>query len=121
MKIFVSGPMTEIENYNIPEFNRVARMLRNKGWEVINPVDICNKYTIDKVLNDKNVFEKMINEELELLKTCDAIYMMKGWEDSIGANREYILARKYYLKFIFEQNGIIRRLIRSLRDWCYER
>jgi len=120
MKIFLSGPMTNIDKYNFPEFNRKAEMLRSRGWEVVNPVDICLKYKFEKVISDKTVFNAMVKEELEQLVTCDAIYMMKGWENSLGAMKEYVLARRHNLKFVFEQNGLIRRTIRAIRDWAFE-
>lgn len=113
--------MSGIENYNFDAFNEAAEKYRSKGWEVINPVDVCLKYKLESVLNDPIVFQAMISEEIELLKTCDAIYMMKGWEYSKGANIEYTIARKHQLKCYYQQNGIFRFLWRSLRDWAYER
>ena len=37
MKLHLSGPMTGIPDYNRPEFNRVAEILRDMGHEVFNP------------------------------------------------------------------------------------
>jgi len=39
VKIYVSGPMTGIKDFNFPLFNSVAVLLRNKGFEVENPAD----------------------------------------------------------------------------------
>ena len=40
MKLHLSGPMTGITDYNRPEFNRVAAILRDLGHEVFNPAEI---------------------------------------------------------------------------------
>lgn len=54
--IFISGPMTGLKNYNFDKFNEVARLLNQAGYRVINPVDICNKFTQETVLKSKEVF-----------------------------------------------------------------
>ena len=40
---------------------------------------------------------------MAMLKMCNAIYMIKGWEDSKGANLEYEFARSHNYKIIFEK------------------
>jgi hypothetical protein len=37
-----------------------------------------------------------------MLECCDAIYMLKGWENSEGAKEEYVYANKLGLKIIKE-------------------
>lgn len=37
-----------------------------------------------------------------MLKMADAIYMLQGWENSIGANREYGYAMGASIKIIYE-------------------
>ncbi len=44
-------------------------------------------------------FWMMLDEEI--LKRCDAIYMMKGWEDSTGACREHTTAISLGLEIIY--------------------
>ena len=39
---------------------------------------------------------------LELLKRCDAIYMLRDWEDSRGAKVELSLAKELGLEVIFQ-------------------
>lgn len=39
MRMYLSGPMTGIENYNFPEFFRIARLLRAQGFEVVSPAE----------------------------------------------------------------------------------
>lgn len=34
-------------------------------------------------------YEEIMENSLMLLKSCEAIYMMKNWHNSNGCNREY--------------------------------
>jgi hypothetical protein len=91
-KLFVSGPMTGIEHYNCENFCRYAEMARNLGYRVINPVEMARKIGIKKVLSDKRVLKRLINAELESIKTCDAILMLDWWQNSPGAKKELRVA-----------------------------
>lgn len=46
----------------------------------------------------------MLNVDLVLLDLCDTIYMLKGWESSCGANREYGYALAKGLDIMFERD-----------------
>ena len=39
MKLYISGAMTGIENFNFPLFNSVATELRKMGFWVLNPAE----------------------------------------------------------------------------------
>ena len=41
----------------------------------------------------------------ELLSMCDTIYMLKGWEESKGANREYGFAVARGIKILMEESA----------------
>lgn len=88
MKVFISGPMTGIEKYNFPKFLAMEEAIRKMGWKPVNPVHICRKYKEKDVLSSKKVFDKMIQEEMDALATCDTILLLKGWENSKGAKAE---------------------------------
>ena len=60
LRIFLSGPMTGYENFNFDQFNFIENVLNRYGIEVVNPVRICKKYKKEHVLNDKAVFDKMV-------------------------------------------------------------
>lgn len=87
-KIFISGPMTGYEDFNFPMFDTWEKILKSRGYDVVNPANIDRKHGLEKVLNDKNAFDAMINEELEELGKCDTIFLLSGWEKSKGTRRE---------------------------------
>lgn len=119
-KVFISGPMTGLPAYNFPKFNLVAQQLRDKGYDVVNPVDICKKYSVEKVTSDQKVFDQMIQDQLHALAQCDMIYFLEGWEHSVGAQREYKYARIYGLKFRYENCSWWMQLFYRLRNWAYD-
>lgn len=108
IRVFLSGPMTGIKDYNFPLFNHVAEVFRKCGYEVVNPVDICKKYKKERVLSDKSVFDAMIAEQQESERTCNALVLLPGWENSKGVRLE--------LKTAIEQNMRIIQWEESVED-----
>ena len=103
-KIFISGPMTGIEKYNFPKFDKTEKLLsRYYGYKVVNPAKIARKYKVKDVLEHREVFDKMVNEELDALRKCTAIYLLKGWEKSDGVKRELAMALALNLEIILEK------------------
>lgn len=92
--IYISGPMTGYPDLNFPAFNAAADLLRRQGQEVINPVDINPDPNAD--------WWDCIIEDIIAMKRATGIYLLKGWEDSPGANIEYWVARKQNLKIMYQ-------------------
>lgn len=83
----MSGPITGVKNFE-EVFQAAQDYLEKDGYEVVNPAQL------HKVLNKSATYEEYMGIDLELLKMCDALVQLPGWEKSIGANRElgYALA-----------------------------
>lgn len=76
MKIYIAGPITNNPGYE-KQFAEAEEKLLSRGHLVINPAKnpgTCYKDHLDIGL-------------LELIK-CDAIYLLPGWEVSMGAQLE---------------------------------
>ena len=85
MIIYLSGPMTDIEQLNHPEFNRVAKLLYEKGYEVVNPAEIEQPDTSHATCMRED-FKEMLN------RGVDTLALLKGWENSKGARGEIFMA-----------------------------
>lgn len=81
-RIYIAGPMTGIDEYNYPEFNKAEALLKSVGYEVLNPA--------------RQGFGKQYHEYLELaiadVFACDGIALLPNWEESPGAKAEVALA-----------------------------
>ena len=99
--IFVSGAYRHKTEWELEEYIRHAEdaaiRLWQLGWVVICPHK--NRAHFGGICNDK----VWLYGDLELLRRCDAIYMLIGWQNSIGATSEYELAKSLN-KQIYEES-----------------
>ena len=86
MRIYISGPMTGVDNYE-ENFERAEKYLISLGYEVINPSKV------DAALPQMDYFE-YLDIDLYLLSKCQAIYMLNGWNNSNGSKEELKMALK---------------------------
>ena len=75
MKVYISGPMTGIENDNYPAFFDMAEHLCVLGFEPINPAAQVQRITWDQYMR----------QDIKLLMDADMMVMLPGWELSKGA------------------------------------
>jgi hypothetical protein len=88
LKIYLSGPMTGLPDYNYPAFHEAAKQLRAAGHEVYNPAE----YAYDGPLDDFPIRQAFAEYARYITTEADAIALLSGWEWSHGAQAEYSLA-----------------------------
>ena len=90
MRIYISGAITGTHDY-MHRFAKAEAELKKQGYSVINPAAVNTRLPLD------TTYEEYMKMSLTMLDMCDAIYMLKGWKKSCGANREYgyALAKDY--------------------------
>lgn len=94
--IYVSGPMTGYKNFNFPAFDEAALNLMNKGWRPVNPANIDRAFGFDgkeECKVTKQMLGEFLSRDIIAISKCDAIFLMKGWQDSKGANIELDFAK----------------------------
>lgn len=84
MRIYVAGPMTGIPNLNFPRFHAEAARLRAEGHDVVNPAEI----NADPLAR----WEDCMRADIAELVTCEAIFLLPGFERSRGASLERHIA-----------------------------
>lgn len=91
MTVYISGPMTGIENLNREAFENAERLLLESGENPINPHNLPKQETYDDYL--------MIDLEM-IAMAADAIALLPGWENSPGAKKELKAALDLNLKVL---------------------
>ena len=129
-RIYISGRMTGMPEFNFPAFRKASEFLTLMGYSPVNPVDItslfggaeavdasyaarrrllnrvCEYATVeDREADEKaaKLFDSLMEADLAAVRSCDAIYMLVGWEKSVGAKRELMEAIKNGLEVILQK------------------
>ena len=89
--IYISGPMTGIENLNRDMFDEAESLLRECGENPINPHNFP----------EQKSYEDYLLLDLEMIAmAADAIALLPGWENSPGAKKELKTAIELGLEVI---------------------
>jgi hypothetical protein len=109
MKIYLAGPMAGIPDHNFPAFNAKAAELRALGHFVYNPAEIEPDEYLKIATEEKRAefhnsgYRNCLRKELQwICDEAEAIYLLQGWEYSLGANSEFNTAKAVKLKFSYE-------------------
>jgi len=92
-RIYISGPMTGMPEFNYPAFHAAARRLRQAGWDVINPAENFGGCT-------DLPREAYMRLDVTYMVACSAVAMLPGWQQSRGARVEYLLARELGMEML---------------------
>ena len=105
--IYIAGPMKGYPNFNREAFNKAASKLWDAGWQPINPVCIEQIYPCEengKV--DAYRLHNLMIVERAFVERCAAIYLLDGWETSIGAKGELCeFLKRGGIAVFLESNG----------------
>ena len=90
MRGYLSGPMTGVEAYNWPAFDKYAAIWRKHGWTIVSPaeMDLVLGYT----QADGPTCEQALAWDEPVVASCEAIFLLPGWEHSTGVRRELVVA-----------------------------
>ena len=101
MKVYVAGPMTGYPGLNFDNFHRVTARLRRDGHEVINPAEVNPDLNAD--------WADCMAVDIKLVADCDAIWLLRGWEDSPGAIMEWLVANRLSRGIYYEDNDVAKQ------------
>lgn len=92
-KLYLSGPMTGIENYNHELFDRVAAEFRQVGFEVCSPAEFFD----GDVTRERHEY---MREAFKYLLEADTVVILPGWDSSKGARLEIMMAQELGLNLV---------------------
>ena len=103
-RFYLAGPMTGIPSFNFPAFKEAARVLRDRGLEVISPAEIDDPETHDAAMASPDgamrsasphgqTWGDFLSRDIKLVAdVCTAVVLLPGWEKSRGARLEAYVA-----------------------------
>ena len=105
LRIYISGPMSGVDDYNYPQFFKWHKLLEDAGHIVENPA----MHDIEKIKAtgwryDPAMHDALVAEDCELIRSdkVDAIFLLKGFTRSAGARREHDAAVYKHKEIFYE-------------------
>ena len=92
-RVYISGPMTGFDDFNVPAFNAEAARLRAMGLDVVNPAELNPQQPPPS-------WEQCMRNDIAALMTCDTLALLSGWELSDGANLELHIAHRVGIRIV---------------------
>ena len=101
--IYICGPILNQPQGNRDAFFSAELRLLRAGFHPINPHNVARGLGFDPQgeLPPKQL-RLVMDAELAAIGCCDAIYLLRGWQNSRGAREELAAALDHGLKIIVE-------------------
>lgn len=111
-RVYLAGPMTGIEDWNRPAFDTYAAELRDYGLTVVVPGELDDAEDIDSLriggewrVPDTD-YDRLLNRDLEIIDTVDAIVLLPGWSNSKGVEIERMYSKQKGLP-VYEAQDLV--------------
>ena len=85
-RVYISGPMTGIKDFNAPAFNEAAEALRLLDYAVCSPTETSD------FLGHELSHQEYLRFDFERVLEADFLVALDGWFDSKGARAEILMA-----------------------------
>ena len=79
--------MSGIRNKNYAQFNWATWLLRQAGYETINP------WELDFADKTSSMWEEFLQRDIAALMSCNAVATLPHWQKSKGAKLEVYIAK----------------------------
>ena len=99
--VYIAGPMRGYPLFNFPAFDAARDAWLARGWTVISPADMDRELdgldptniNTDSACSDAaKPFSHYMRRDIQALLRSTAIAFLPGWEKSVGANVERVVA-----------------------------
>jgi hypothetical protein len=98
---YLAGPMSNIPQFNFPRFLEVAGILRNLGYEILNPAEMDSPEVTAKAMASKDGApdpdgptwgDFLARDVKRVADESRGVIMLDNWEQSKGARLECFVA-----------------------------
>lgn len=94
--VYIAGPMRGVPLFNFPAFDSAADTLRTLGWTVYSPAEHDRATGFDPAIEDMDAQKFDVTQafrwDVQTILEVDAVYFLRHWEHSQGANTEHAIA-----------------------------
>lgn len=84
MRFYISGPMSGYPDQNRSQFTVAAQMLRERGYEVCNPIEFDESPGL--------AWSDYLRKDIRALMDCQGVITLPDWQESRGASLEVHIA-----------------------------
>lgn len=121
-RCYISGPMLGKPYYNYPSFMASEDAVKGLGYDPVNPArmdmdsgfdcySLPPDYDWDK-LPEGDFMAQARKRDMDAVESSDAIYMLEGWENSLGANAELAFAKWKRLPVYYEVPDVAETVLK---------
>lgn len=102
--VYIAGPMRHHKCFNFPQFFYWQVKFEKSGYKVINPAELdCERWIEDGWIFTDDKYEEVLGEDCRLIREeADILFVLTGWEESEGANKEIEEAKKKGITIAYE-------------------
>ena len=123
--IYVAGPYSAADTYekaaNVRKAMRYMAKLWKAGWAAISPHAWSVWMERDRTLEGMSwaeAFGFYLSGDFAIIKRCDAIFLVPGWENSKGSCAEYAFARWLGMPVFFGPKIPSPDEVQEVQDVC---
>lgn len=99
-KVYLAGPMSNIQFHNFPAFDCAAQHLREQGHHVVSPAELDDPATRKAAFNDFDgtgytgaTWGEYLGRDVQIVADeVNAVMVLPGWQKSRGARLETFVA-----------------------------
>lgn len=92
-KVYISGPISGMPDYNKEAFDKAEKAIRSEGLIPVSPFSLLP-------ISHALLWEDYMKADIKALMDCAYIYPLSGWELSTGAQMEMELAKQLRIKIL---------------------
>lgn len=99
--VYIAGPVTDTPDFR-ERFKEGCLEVARLGHKPVSPVDLPKPFTDTGA---KEIWLACMRVDIPALINCDAIYLLRGWENSRGARLEKLIAEGLGLEVMFQEGA----------------
>lgn len=94
---YISGPISKMPDLNKPAFFAAQDTLEAKGYEVLNPFELCQEIRAKDFATLQDYWDACMKCCIKSMMDADVVFVLDGYTESDGAMIETNLAKDLHI------------------------